>query len=110
MTDGGIGGGSELLRRELGTSIDDGGTADGLGSIDAGTADTDGTTSGKLLGGFGSLSMEEGTPVEIDTGALGASIELVVVDSGATGRAPAVRCSRGRRGIPELPQSTCHSR
>ena len=90
-----------------------------IGASDSG--ETDGT--GKLVGGFGSRRMDDGTPAPpLTDGAAvlggvagaGGSSFIVIVGSGAAVLAgaagAAARASRGRRGIPELPQSTCHSR
>ena len=71
--------------------------------------------SGTSLGGAGERTFEDG---EANGGAGGSSFSAIV-GSGAEVTTPGVvgwtataaaRASRGRRGIPELPQSTCHSR
>lgn len=108
-TDGGTGGGAEDLPREVGTLLS-GGIE--IGGSDAGWVDAGGNVSGKLLGGWGSLSTEDGSPT--GRGAGGAAVVIGAAgawgDAARDSAADVARASRGRRGMPELPDSSCHSR
>lgn len=113
MIAGDVGGGGALLPRDE----DAGGVTFSVIVMGVSGADaTDGSAFGPCTTDEGTAapSLADGVAVLEGLAAAGGSFCALIVGSdgaGLTGAAgAAARVSRGRRGIPELPQSTCHSR